>query len=123
MGSDTGRALQETLWLFSEWLCTEASAEPSELSAKPALHAGTGLNDALSSEMHVARTWVRATKATRVQEGQGWRLRGHRAACSKPRAPVGTGWESHRPHRLVFGASRGTFCPLSPPGEVCGFHL
>lgn len=123
MGSDTGSGLEETPQLFSEWLCTGASAKLSEPCAKPALHAGTGLNDARSSETHVVRTWVRPTKATRVQEGQGWGLRGRRAACSKPRAPVRTGWESHRPHQLLFRASRGTFCPLSPPGEVCGLHL
>lgn len=45
----------------------------------------------LSWETHVARTWMRATKATRVQKGQGWGLCSCRAACSKPRAPVRTG--------------------------------
>lgn len=105
MSSGTGRGLGETPRLFSEWLCTGASAEPAEPSAKAALHSGTGLNDVLSTETHVARTWVRATKATRVQEGQGQGLRDRRAAHSKPRAPVRTGWESHCPHRLLFGAA------------------
>lgn len=123
MGSDTGRGLEESPQLFSEWLCMGTGAEPSEPSAKPVLHAGTSPNDVLSSETHIARTRVRATKATRVQEGQGRGLRGRRAAHSKPRAPVRTGWESHRPHRLLFEAAWGTFCPLSPPGEVCGLHL
>lgn len=125
MSSDAGRALEETPWLFLEWLCMGTSAESNQPCAKPVLHTGTGSNDALSLEMHAARTWVRATKATWVQEGQGRGLCGHRAACCKPRAPVRTGWESHCPHRLLFRATRGTFshCHLPERSVGCIYRL